>query len=361
MMKRRVLIVGSFASSWGATTAVCESLAAHLESKGWRVLTTSHKQPRSERLLDMLGVTWRRRREYDVAIVEVYSGPAFVWAEAVCHLLAILGKPYVLSLHGGRLPDFASRWSRRVGSLFAGSAAVVAQSEYLARILPTQRHLVRLIPNPLDLRLYPHRTRIEPQPRLIWLRSFHAIYNPSLAVEVVGLLRDQFPHLVLTMIGTDNGDGSLHAAQTRAEQLHVQQSVVFHAAVPKRDVPRWLDSADIFLNTTNIDNTPVSVQEAMACGLCVVSTNVGGMTYLAQDEVEALLVPPGDADAMAAAVCRVLTEPGLGGRLSQAAHQRVAEMDWSNAIERWERLLTSVSGVGDIGYDCTNVEGATQT
>jgi glycosyltransferase involved in cell wall biosynthesis len=340
-MRPRVLIVGNFASSWGGTTAVCESLATRLESRGWAVLTTSHKRPRLERLLDMLGTAWRTRRDYDVAIVEVYSGPAFIWAEAVCNLLTVLGKPYILSLHGGNLPEFASRRGRRVNSLLARSAAVVAQSGYLAGALPARRGLVRLIPNPIDLDLYPFRPRIFAEPRLVWLRSFHEVYNPSLAVHVVSRLRDEFPDIALTMIGPDKGDGSLGATQDLAANLGVQQRIRFQPGVPKQDVPQWLDRADLFLNTTNIDNTPVSVQEAMACGLCVVSTDVGGVPYLVRDQVEALLVSSRDADAMAEAVRRLLTTPDLSARISRAARQRVEMMDWPLVVEKWERLLLS--------------------
>ena len=67
-------------------------------------------------------------------------------------------------------------------------------------------------------------------------------------------------------------------------------------------VPSELNEFDIFLNTTFVDNTPVSVLEAMACGLCVVSTDVGGLSFLLEHEGDALLVPPDNPKAMAAAV-----------------------------------------------------------
>jgi len=113
--------------------------------------------------------------------------------------------------------------------------------------------------------------------------------------------------------------------------------------VPKRDVPTWLNRADLFLNTTNVDNTPVSVQEAMACGLCVVSTSVGGVPYLVGDAVEGLLVGPDDAQAMADAVRRLLNDPALAARLSMAARRRVETMDWPVVVDAWEDLLYSVS------------------
>src|SRR6185436_16069131 len=101
----------------------------------------------------------------------------------------------------------------------------------------------------------------------------------------------------LTMIGPDKGDGSLQQTQRVAGERGVVNHISFVGGVPKREVPERLSHADIFLNTTNVDNTPVSVLEAMACGLCVVNTNVGGLPYLLEHEEDALLVPPADVAA----------------------------------------------------------------
>jgi glycosyltransferase involved in cell wall biosynthesis len=112
--------------------------------------------------------------------------------------------------------------------------------------------------------------------------------------------------------------------------------------IPKRRVPELLERADIFINTTNIDNTPVSVLEAMACGLCVVSTEVGGIPYLLDHALDALLVLPHAPDAMADAVKRILTEPGLAGRLSGNARCKTEQFDWSVILPQWEALFQEV-------------------
>jgi glycosyltransferase involved in cell wall biosynthesis len=104
-------------------------------------------------------------------------------------------------------------------------------------------------------------------------------------------------------------------------------------------VADWLNRSDIFLNTADIDNTPLSVLEAMASGMCIVSTNVGGIPYLLEHETDALLVPPGDEAAMAAAVRRILTEPGLAERLSRNAYQKAKQFDWSIILPQWDKLL----------------------
>lgn len=59
---------------------------------------------------------------------------------------------------------------------------------------------------------------------------------------------------------------------------------------------------DILLKATNVENTPISVLEAMACRLCIVSTDVGGIPYLMKNEENALLMPPDDPQAMAGAI-----------------------------------------------------------
>ena len=124
--------------------------------------------------------------------------------------------------------------------------------------------------------------------------------------------------------------------------LDVAHLVTVVGGIPRTEVPEWLNKGDILLNTTNYDNTPVSVIEAMACGLCIVSTDVGGIPYLLDHEVDALLVPPDDAPVMAAAVRRLLREPGLAQTLSHNARRKAEGFDWSFVLPQWEELFASI-------------------
>ncbi len=73
-------------------------------------------------------------------------------------------------------------------------------------------------------------------------------------------------------------------------------------------MPAWLDRGDIFLNTSRIDNAPVSLIEAMACGLCVVTTDAGGIPDMVRHGEDALVAPVGDAGALASLVASVLED-----------------------------------------------------
>ena len=338
-MKPPLLMVGNFLSGSTGVRGICEELAGSLTARGWSVITTSRRKNRVWRLLDMLATTIARRRRYSVAQVDVFSGPAFVWAEAVVAVLRLLRCPVVLTLHGGNLPSFAARNSGRVERLLGSAVTVTAPSYYLKEQLSRYRPNVRVLPNGLDLALYPVVKRKQAAPRLIWVRALHRIYNPVLAVDVVSRLARSFPDITLHMVGPDKGDGSGEALAGHINELGMQGRVSVMGSIKKRDVPAALQWGDVFLNTTNIDNTPVTVLEAMACGLCVVTTNVGGLPYLLEDEKDALLVPPGDPEAMAAAVTRVLTEPDLANRLSVEGRKKAEGFDSQWILHEWEALL----------------------
>jgi glycosyltransferase involved in cell wall biosynthesis len=373
-------MVGNHLSGVGFNPGVCESLAERLRRRDWRVRTTSHHAGRMARLCDMLGTVWRERHEYDLAHVDVYSGRAFLWAEAVCRLLRLTGKPYVVTLRGGNLARFARRYPRRITNLLSGAAAVTTPSRFLFEhfgsanppanrptrstrpMRPTQSTertpcrvafaqlgstdppinrltSLHLIPNPIDVEAYRYRPRKAVEPHLIWLRAFHRIYQPELAVTVLAEIVRDFPAARLTMVGPDKGDGSLACTRRMAERRGLARRIDLPGAAPKSSLPALLDRGDIFLNTSQVDNTPVSVLEAMAGGLCIVSTNAGGLPYLLRHECDALLTTCGHPAEMVAAVRRFLHEPALAEQLSRNARRNVAPYDWSVVLPIWERLF----------------------
>ena len=341
-----MLVVGNFLSGSRTTRFVCEDLTARLSAGGWRVLTASARLNRAGRLFDMVSTAWRCRRQYTVAQVDVYSGASFFWAEVVCAVLRRAGKPYVLTLHGGRLPEFAARWPRRVRRLLRSAAAVTSPSGYLCERLRFLGVAVRVLPNPIETGRYPFRQRRVLRREIVWLRAFHRIYNPMLVPRVLSILCEEYPETRLVMIGPDKKDGSLQETQRAAAKLGVADRIIFAGGIPKEDVPDWLAKGDVFLNTPNIDNTPVSILEAMACGLCLVSTNVGGLPYLLEDRRTALLVPPDDAAAMAAAVRNLFERPDLAEHLSRSGRQVAEAFDWKTILPEWESLLREIAHSG---------------
>lgn len=353
--RARLLLVGDFSASKLGNASVAEALATRLKQAGNVVFTTSSQTIRPLRVADMVLSAWLVRNRIDVAVVDVYSGNAFRWAEWVTAVLRAANVPVVHVLRGGNLPTFGRANGKRVAKLFLASSAVVALSGFLFEEMATYGEITEVIPNPIDLQAYPFKLRRGAAPQLAWLRGFHEIYNPTLGPRVLAELARRLmyahegggpsgvmrPHL--TMMGADKGDGTLQATITTAERIGVKQLLSLPGPVTKPEVPAKLAEADVFLNTADVDNVPISVIEALACGLCVVSTDVGGIPYLLQDGVDALLVPRDDPTAMAAAVERIIQDPNLAEHLSRNGRAKAESFDWSRVLPKWHKLLATVA------------------
>ncbi len=336
-----ILLIGNFISGNPSyTRQVCEDLADQLQGAGWQVIRTSFRLNRVARLADMIITTWRTRKRYSIVYVEVFSGPSFLWAEAVSWVLRRAGKPYILTLHGGTLPAFAQRYPKRVRYLLRSAAVVTVPSAYMKLQMQPFCPEPRLLPNALDIGKYSFRPRSELSPKLLWLRAFRREINPILLLRAAAQLVDEFPALHISMVGPDRG--VLAETQQVATNLGLSERVIFPGRVDKQNVPAWMAQHDIFVNTTNVDNTPISVIEALASGLVVISTNVGGIPFLLEHEHNALLVPPNDPDSLCTAIRRVLTEPDLAERLSRNARAKVEQFDWSVVLPQWECLLSEL-------------------
>lgn len=335
-----MLLVGSHLSGSIGVRSMGEELAARLDENGWRVMLTSAKQGRTARLADMLATMIRRRRDYDLAGVEVYSGLAFFWAEVTSLLLGVLGIPVVLTLHGGRLPQFAERNPRRVKKLLRRAARVTTPSHYLLDSFRAYRRDIEYVPNGIDLSRYFYRVRETPQPRLGWLRSLSHIYRPVDAVLILAELNHDFPELHLRMFGPDKHDGSAEEVFRAIRDHKLEKHVTLAGAVPKTKVPEKLNQVDIFLNTTQYESFGVSVMEAGASGLCIVTSSAGELPYLWHDGVDALLVSPGDTAGYVQAVRRVLLEQDFGRVLSENARKNAEQYDWKRVLPMWEAAFT---------------------
>ncbi len=122
------------------------------------------------------------------------------------------------------------------------------------------------------------------------------------------------------------------------------RNVRFIGRVPPSDIWRYYAEADIYLQTPNIDNMPISVLEAFASGCAVVATNVGGLPAILTDGEHGLLVKDNDHEAVAASVLRLLDDPALADRLTRAARESCERYRWQNVRARWLALYRGLVG-----------------
>ena len=288
-------------------------------------------------MFDMLWTTIRLRNKIDYILIDTYSTSNFWYAFLVSQLARLLKIKYIPMLRGGDLPGRLAKNPGLCNRVFNHAYKNIAPSRYLLEHFQKQgiQNMV-YIPNTLDIRNYTFKKREIEQPKLLWVRAFAAIYNPFMAVEVYREIKKQFPEATLCMVGPEK-DGMLE--KTKELALQYQLDVKFTGKLSKADWIQLSENYNIFINTTHFDNMPVSVMEAMALGLPVVSTNVGGIPFLLEDEKTALLVEDGSTEAMIDAVKKIIENKNLAENLAQNARKKAESFDWQQVKLQWNKIL----------------------
>lgn len=333
---RRICIVGPMLESSGYAKTQGEVLADALEESGFKVFRKSKYPNRIIRFLDTIFFLLVRWRLYDIVIVQVYGGLSFIMEDVASWLANVLKKKVIMTLHGGALPEFLGprrTWASRV---FNRAIIRTCPSDFLINKLAFLEQPMIKVPNIIRLKDYPFIHRNYFQPRLLWMRAYHDIYNPHLALDVFELLYKSFPDATLTMAGPDMG--LKNEIVERIERSDYRAQVKVMSLINLNEKKILAQSHDIYLNTNRIDNTPVSMIEMAALGLVLISTRVGGIPYLVTNDVNALLAGE-NAGELAGLVNRIVEEPDLGARLVRNGRELAKEFDVQAVTNKWKDLI----------------------
>jgi glycosyltransferase involved in cell wall biosynthesis len=336
---KNILYLGNKLSHHGFTKTGIETLGIQLENEGLKVYYAGTKKSSVLRITEMLWSIMRYFSKIDYVLIDSYSSTAFWYAWLSGMLCRLLRVEYIHILRGGSLPIRLQRSKWFCNQIFLHSYANVAVSGYMKDAFDKAGYPTVVIPNNIDISMYPYKKRQVIKPRLLWVRSFHRQYNPNMAADVLGMLLKDYADAELCMVGPDK-DGSMQEFKNYCNQLGITEHVKVTGLLSKPEWHTLSEDYDIFINTTHVDNTPVSVIEAMALGLTVVSTNVGGLPFLLVDGKDALLVNKGDAEAMYKAVKDIIIDQALATEIAGNARAKAESFDWENIKSQWFSLLS---------------------
>jgi glycosyltransferase involved in cell wall biosynthesis len=334
---KHLLYIGNKLSNHGYTSTSIETLGAFLEDEGFRVFYASSKKSKVLRMCEMIFKTFKYAKKVDYVLIDTYSTKNFWYAFVISQLCRMLRVKYIPKLHGGNLPNRIVRSKFFSDLIFNNAHINIAPSNYLYETFKKNGYKnLRYIPNTIELQLYTQSEKEFTTPKLLWVRSFAKIYNPIMAVKVFIKIKKDFPEAKICMVGPKK-DESYTKTIRYAKKNDVD--VVFTGKLSKEDWIALSKDYNVFINTTHFDNTPISVIEAMALGLPVVSTNVGGIPYLLEHNENALLVKDNDVEDMTNQINRLITESNLAHNLSKKGKESVKDFDWEVVKKQWSELL----------------------
>jgi len=333
---KKILYIGNKLSQKGKTDSTIDTLGKGLEELGFQVTYASSYKSISLRFIDMLRAVFKHRTSTDYVLIDTYSTLNFYYAFAVSQLCRWFHLKYIPILHGGNLPNRLKKSPKLSKAIFEFSYKNVAPSLYLkSHFEQNQFNNIVFIPNSIKIEDYKFQKKTYQSVNLLWVRSFSEIYNPALAIKVLKALKDENIKAKLCMIGPEK-DGSLESCKALAKTLDVE--VEFTGRLTKRQWHNKAEGFNIFINTTDVDNAPVSVIEAMALGLPVVSTNIGGMPFLIEHNTDGILVEPNDVEAFVFAIKELTFSTNRATEIATHARKKVEGYDWNKVKYHWINL-----------------------
>jgi glycosyltransferase involved in cell wall biosynthesis len=283
------------------------------------------------RLLPYLLALWRAAGRSDVFHVMANSGWSWhLFAAPAIWIARARGVPVVVNYRGGEAAEFLSRSEATVRRSLARAATLIVPSGFLHQVFARHGMASEVVPNIIDLRHFtpaPDGPRaFGDAPHLVVARHLEAIYDNATAVRAFALVRARWPKAELTLAGVGP---ELPALKALAQTLGLADAVHFPGYLERDAMAALYRRADVALNPSRVDNMPNSVLEALASGVAVVSTDVGGVPFIVEHQRTALLVGAGDPAAMAAAVLRLLDDAGLRHSLREAGLRDVQRYTWA--------------------------------
>lgn len=334
---KKILYIGNKLSSHGNTATSIETLGYLLEIDNYKIFYASSKKNKFFRMVDMIFKTLLYSRNVNYVLIDTYSTTNFWYAFIISQLCRVLNLKYIPKLHGGDLPKRLENNKKLCDLIFKNAYLNIAPSAYLYEAFLKKGYSnIKYIPNTIELKNYKFNERLMDFPRLLWVRSFSSIYNPLMAIKVVSKLKEKFPDVHLCMVGPIKDD-SYEKTVEFAKENNVE--VIFTGKLSKKKWTSISKNYNVFINTTHYDNTPISVIEALALGLPVVSTNVGGIPFFLTHLKNALLVDDNDVDDMVLQIERLFENPELSKKIVQSGQTLVKKFDWEIVKKEWKSLL----------------------
>ena len=337
----RIGLVGPLAPPAGGMALQTEQLARLLRQAGASVEIVQTNAPYKPafagripalralfRLLPYLARLWGLAGRSDVIHLMANSGWSWhLFAAPAVWIAHARGTPVVVNYRGGGAADFLAGSPPLLRQTLARTAALIVPSGFLQKVFGDHGLPAAIVPNVIDLGRYsPGAGGRDPAaPHLIVTRNLEPIYDNASAIRALALLRADWPGARLTVAGSGP---ELAMLQALAAELGVAGAVHFAGRLDRAAMAALYRSADLMFNPSVTDNMPNSVLEALAAGVPVVSTNVGGVPYLLEDGRTGLLVEPRQAEALAAAARRVLGEPELRRQLIANGLREVQRYTW---------------------------------
>jgi L-malate glycosyltransferase len=178
-----------------------------------------------------------------------------------------------------------------------------------------------------------------PRPIFLSNRNLEPHYGVDCVLRAFALIQQRIPGAALTVVG----NGSQRPALEKLKNELGLKNTLFTGQIEHDQINQQYSNADVFLNGSRIDNQPLSILEAFACGLPVLTTDAGGIPFVVTDGETGFVVPVDDYAALADRAFKLLSESGTAARIARQARAECTKYTWKVVCDQWLQLYRELA------------------
>jgi len=329
----KILLIANYKPSVGGISGQIEISLEYFNDNINQIDLFNTKDNILKRIL-MPFVLFIKGRKYDIFHIHGCSFFGFFPIVIGVMIGKLLKKKIIITYHGGELYEFINKYKTKVIYFLNKADIITVPSKYLQNILNNNSIKSKYLPNIIrDDNVY-FKKREKLKPILIVTRTLDEVYNIPLSIMAFKDLKKVVPDAKLKIVG----DGKLKNEILELVKKENIDDIEFIGRVPNSKIGEILNTADIFINTSNKDNMPLSLFEALACGLPVISTNVGGIPDYIIDGINGFLIEPNNKEQLTNKILYVLNNQDEVQKIIDNGYQTFEKLTLRNLKSEYLKL-----------------------
>ncbi len=298
------------------------------------------------RLIPYLFQLWNVAGRVEVMHVLANSGWSWhLFAAPAVWIARLRNTPVIVNYRGGEAESFFHSSWRVVEPTLNKASLIVVPSGFLEAVFAKWNIEAKVIPNILDLERFDASRQKDMShnnvTRIVVTRNLEAIYDVATVIRAFAIINQQVANARLIIAGSGP---EMDALKFLVSELELEGTVEFTGRISNVQIAELYKDANLMLNASLVDNSPNALIEAMASGVPVVSSNVGGIPYLVEDGKSGLLVPAKSPEVLARAAIRVLNDDVLRESLVDQGRKVAKRFDKNSVLQMLENEYRTLAG-----------------
>jgi len=334
---KKILICGAIYDTASGPSGQGGKLFTALKSEGYVVYKKSKFKNKILRPLDIAFFLLFHNKKYDVVIIQVASYKAFLINALILIIAKWLNKKTISRIMGGAFVEFYDKYPRFVYSMLVKSTILVSPSVFIGNFLSSKKLNVQYVPNFIDVDKFRYLWKPTTSLRVLWVRAFHDIYKPEMAIKAIFELKKIFPDIKLTMIGPDLG--KLTFCNRLIKSLNLTNQIEITGPISNNLLNPIYCNHSIYLSTTSYESFGDALVEAACSGIPIITTKVGEIPFNWVHNEELIMVEDNNLQELVIQIKNLWEDSAFQLKLSLNARKKGEIYNWGLTGNTWHQLL----------------------